>query len=123
MTDIVRLVTNPRRGRAVIHNGVIYVGGQAASDRTPDIKGQTAEALAKLERVLIDAGTDMSRLLSAQIWLKDIGRDSAGFNEVWDAQIGPDVAPARATAQCELGAPDVLVEIIATAAMPIQQND
>lgn len=122
MTDIVRLVTNPRRGRAVVHNGVVYVGGQAASDRTQDVRGQTAEALAKLDRVLIDAGTDMNRLLTAQIWLKDIGRDFAGFNEVWDARIGPDIAPARATAQCEMGAPDVLVEIIATAAMPMQQN-
>ncbi len=118
MNDVVRLVTNPRRGRAVIHNGVLYVGGQAASDRSQDIKGQTAEALAKLEKVLSEAGTDMGRLLSVQIWLKDIGRDFAGFNEVWDDRIGPDAAPARATAQCEMGAPDVLVEIIATAAMP-----
>jgi enamine deaminase RidA (YjgF/YER057c/UK114 family) len=118
MTDILRLVTNPRRGRAVVHNGVIYVGGQAASDRSQDIRGQTDEALTKLEAVLTQAGTDMSRLLSAQIWLKDIGRDFAGFNEIWDARIDADAAPARATAQCEMGAPDVLVEIIATAAMP-----
>ncbi len=118
MTDILRLVTNPRRGRAVVHNGVIYVGGQAASDRSQDIRGQTDEALTKLEAVLTQAGTDMSRLLSAQIWLKDIGRDFAGFNEIWDARINADATPARATAQCEMGAPDVLVEIIATAAMP-----
>lgn len=118
MTDILRLVTNPRRGRAVVHNRVIYVGGQAASDRSQDIKGQTGEALTKLEAVLIDAGTDMTRLLSVQVWLKDIGRDFVGFNEVWDARIGTEAAPARATAQCEMGAPDVLVEIIATAAMP-----
>lgn len=118
MTDIVRRVTNPRRGRAVIHNGVLYVGGQAASDRTQDIRGQTTEALAKLERVLVEAGTDISRLLTAQIWLKDIGRDFPAFNEIWDSRIGPEAAPARATAQCEMGAPDVLIEIIATAAMP-----
>jgi enamine deaminase RidA (YjgF/YER057c/UK114 family) len=118
VNDIVRLVTNPRRGRAVIHNGVIHVGGQAASDRSQDIRAQTAEALTKLEKVLTEAGTDMSRLLSAQIWLKDIGRDFAGFNEVWDARVDAGAAPARATAQCEMGAPDVLVEIVATAAMP-----
>lgn len=118
MNDVVRLVTNMRRGRAVVHNGVLYVGGQTASDRLQDIKGQTAEALTKLEKVLSEAGTGMGRLLSAQIWLKDIGRDFAGFNEVWDDRIGADAAPARATAQCEMGAPDVLVEIIVTAAMP-----
>lgn len=118
MNDLKRLVTNSRRGRAVIHNGVLYVGGQAASDRSQNIKGQTEEALAKLEKVLSDAGTDMGRLLSAQIWLKDIGRDFAGFNEVWDARVGADAAPARATAQCEMAAPDVLVEIVVTAALP-----
>ena len=32
-----------------------------------------------------DAGTDKSRLLSAQIWLKDIAKDFAGMNEIWDA--------------------------------------
>lgn len=117
MTDIVRMVTNPRRGRAVVHGGVIYVGGQAATDRTQDVRGQTTQALAKLQKVLEEAGTDMGRLLTAQIWLKDISRDFVGFNDVWDAWIGPDAAPARATAQCEMGAPDVLVEIIATAAM------
>jgi enamine deaminase RidA (YjgF/YER057c/UK114 family) len=121
MTEIVRLVTNPRRGRAVIHDSVLYVGGQAASDRTQDIRGQTAQALAKLERVLVEAGTDLSRLLTTQIWLKDIGRDFAGFNEIWDSHISAEFAPARATAQCEMGAPDVLIEIIATAAMPSRQ--
>ena len=118
MTEIVRIVTNSRRGRAVVHNGVIHVGGQAATGRTQDVRGQTAEALTKLEKVLEEAGTDISRLLTAQIWLRDIDRDFAGFNEVWDAWIRPDAAPARATAQCEMGAFDVLVEIIATAAMP-----
>lgn len=117
MADITRLVTNARRGRAVIFNGVIHVGGQAASDRTQDIRGQTAEALVKLEKILLEAGSDMTRLLTAQIWLKDIGRDFAGFNEVWDTRIESDTAPARATAQCEMGAPDVLVEIVATAAL------
>lgn len=102
----------------MIHNGVIYVGGQAATDRTQDVRGQTTQALAKLEKVLEDAGSGMDRLLTVQVWLKDIARDFAGFNEVWDAWIGPDAAPARATAQCDMGAADVLVEIIATAAMP-----
>ncbi|MDB5365320.1 MAG: Endoribonuclease [Rhodospirillales bacterium] len=117
MSDIVRIVTNARRGRAVVYNGMVLIGGQAADDRSLDIRGQTKQALAKIEKVLADAGTDTSRLLSAQIWLKDIARDFAGMNEIWDAWIAPDAAPARATAQCEMGAPDVLVEIIVTAAV------
>jgi len=75
------------------------------------------QALAKIDKFLADAGTDKSRLLSAQIWLKDITKDFAGMNEICDTWTAADAAPTRATAQCEIGAPDVLVEIIMTAAV------
>jgi enamine deaminase RidA (YjgF/YER057c/UK114 family) len=117
MSNIVRIETNPRRGRAVVYNGMVFVGGQAADDRSQDIRGQTKQTLAKIEKVLADAGSDKSRLLSAQIWIKDIAKDFAGMNEIWDAWMPPNAAPARATAQCEMGAPEVLVEIIVTAAV------
>ncbi len=119
MDDILRIATNARRGRTVIFNGVVHVGGLAADDRSQDIRGQTSQALTKLDGVLAKAGTDRTRLLTAQIWLKDIARDFAGMNEVWDSWIDPASAPARATAKCEMAAPDVLVEIIVTAAMPV----
>ena len=48
--------------------------------------------------------------------MKDIARDFVGMNEVWDAWIKPETAPSRATAQCEMGAADALVEIIVVAA-------
>ena len=115
MEEIVRIRTNPGRGRAVIFNGTIYLGGHAADDRTQDIRGQTAQALAKLDKTLALVGSDRSRILTTQIWLKDIANDFAGMNEVWDDWIG-GAAPARATAQCLLAAPDVLIEIIVTAA-------
>ncbi|MFV3131252.1 RidA family protein [Niveispirillum sp. KHB5.9] len=116
MNDIIRFVTNARRGRAVVHNGTIFIGGQVADDRTQDICGQTAQALSKLDTVLALCGSDKNRLLSVQIWLKDIGRDFAGMNKIWDGWIDPEHAPSRATCQCEMGAPDVLIEIIVTAA-------
>lgn len=116
MSDIVRLTTNPRRGRCVVFNGMVFLGGQVADDRSQDIRGQTAQALAKIDRFLGEAGTDKRRLLTAQIWLADIARDFAGMNEVWDAWVDPDHAPARATAQCGLGAPGGLIEIMVTAA-------
>lgn len=117
MNDIARLATNPRRGRVAIHNATAYLGGQAADDRTVGIRGQTEQALSKLDTVLAMAGSDKDHLLSVQIWLKDIQRDFADMNDAWDAWINSDHAPARATAQCEMGAPDVLIEIIATAAV------
>jgi len=117
MNDIVRIVTNPRRGRAVAYNGVVYLGGQTAHDKEGDIRAQAAEVLAKVDKVLADAGTDKTRLLTAQIWLKDIARDFAGMNEVWDAWVDKDAFPTRATAQCDMASPGTLIEIVVTAAV------
>jgi enamine deaminase RidA (YjgF/YER057c/UK114 family) len=116
MSDIVRIETDPRRSRVVAHNGVVYVGGMTADDRSQDITGQTRQTLAKIEQYLAKAGTDKSRVLTAQIWIKDLARDFDAMNEVWNSWTAPNAAPTRATAQCDMGAPDVLVEIIVTAA-------
>jgi enamine deaminase RidA (YjgF/YER057c/UK114 family) len=116
MQEIVRLDQNQRMSRIVIHNGVVSLSGLTATDRPDDIKLQTAQVLEKIDKLLAEAGIDKSRLLTAQIWLKDIQRDFAGMNEVWDAWTAPDCAPARATAQCEMAKPEILVEIIVTAA-------
>ena len=117
MTEITRIATDRRRSRAVVYNGMVFIGGQTADDRSQDIRGQTVQALAKIEKFLADAGSNKSRLLSAQIWIRDLARDFAAMNEIWDAWTAPGAAPTRATAQCEMGAPDVLVEIIVTAAV------
>jgi len=117
MGDITRISTDKRRSRAVVYNGIVFVGGQTADDRSQDIRGQTRQTLAKIDKFLAEAGTDKSRLLTAQIWIKDINNDFAGMNEIWDAWTAPNAASTRATAQCEMGASDVLVEIIVTAAV------
>lgn len=117
MNDIVRIHTSKRASRIVIHNGTVSIAGQTAVDRTQDIRGQTQEVLRKIETLLKEAGTDKTRLLTAQIWLKDIKRDFSGMNEVWDAWTSPEAAPTRATAQCEMAAPEILVEVIVTAAV------
>lgn len=116
--EIRRIATDPRRSRAVVYNGMVFVGGQTADDRSQDIAGQTRQVLAKIEKFLADAGTDKSRLLTTQIWLKDISRDFSGMNEVWNSWTAPDAAPTRATAQCQMASPEVLVEMIVTAALP-----
>ena len=115
MSNIVRIATDTRRSRAVVYNGMVFVGGMTADDCSQDIQGQTKQTLAKIETFLARAGTDKSRLLTAQIWIKDIARDFEGMNEVWNSWTAPNAAPTRATAQCEMAAPDVLVEIIVTA--------
>ncbi|AJF00389.1 RidA family protein [Pandoraea apista] len=116
MSDIQRHHTNARMSRVVVHNGTVYIGGQTADDRTQDITGQTQQVLAKIDGYLKDAGIDKSRLLSAQVWLKDIESDFAGMNAVWDAWTSPGNTPTRATVESRLAAPDLLVEIAVIAA-------
>jgi len=117
VADIKRIETGARMSRAVIHNGVAYLAGTTAAEKAPDIRAQTRDVLQRIERRLLEVGSDKSRLLTAQIWVKDIRKDFAGMNEVWDAWVSPGNAPTRATAQCELAAPEILVEIIVTAAV------
>lgn len=116
MNDIVRIETTDRSSRVVTYNGVIYVGGMTPEDASQDIKGQTLQTLARIDKYLALAGVDKSRLLTAQIWLKDIARDFRGMNEIWNAWTVPGAAPTRATAQCDLADDDLLVEILVTAA-------
>jgi enamine deaminase RidA (YjgF/YER057c/UK114 family) len=117
MNDIVRIEPGARYSRAVIHNGLIFMTGQTADDLSQDIRGQTRETLAKVEAILAAAGVDKGRLLTSQIWLKNISEDFDGMNEVWDAWTAPNEAPTRATAQCEMAESGILVEIIVTAAL------
>lgn len=116
MLDITRIETNQRMSRVVQCNGLTFLGGQTATDRTLDIKGQTAQVLEKIDNYLAKAGLDKTRILSAQVWLSDIQAHFAGMNEVWDAWAPEGHAPARATVESRLAAPELLVEITVVAA-------
>ena len=68
------------------------------------------------DELLEKAGTDKSKLLSATIWLSDIG-DFDEMNSVWDAWVSPGNAPARACVESALAAPQFNVEIGVIAAL------
>ena len=72
--------------------------------------------LAEIDALLARGGSDRSRILSAVIWLSDIG-DFAAMNAVWDAWVVPGHAPARATVQATLSEPAMKVEIMVVAAI------
>jgi enamine deaminase RidA (YjgF/YER057c/UK114 family) len=116
MATIQRLESNARMSGLVRHGDVLYLAGQVPSDVHADIETQTAQVLAKIDGLLAQVGSDKSRLLSAQIWLKHIDRDFAAMNAVWDAWLPADSAPARATVQAALARPEILVEIMVIAA-------
>lgn len=116
MTDITRIDQSARRSRAVAYGGMVFLAGQVADDKTALIAEQTRQALAKVDDMLARAGTDKSRLLSAQIWLRTMD-DFDGMNSVWDAWVVPGQTPTRCCGRVELADPEWRVEIVVTAAV------
>ncbi len=113
--SIKRHNTGPRMSQAVEHGNTVYLAGLVADDATQDVKGQTNQILAKIDALLKAAGTDKSKLLSANIWLTDI-KTWGQMNEAWDAWVSPGNTPARATVEAALAAPGLKVEIMVQAA-------
>jgi enamine deaminase RidA (YjgF/YER057c/UK114 family) len=113
---IKRIEAGSRMSQAVIHGDTVYLAGQVAH-KSPGkpVAEQTKEILASIDRLLKEAGTDKSKLLSANIWLADITTFD-DMNQVWDAWLAPGNAPARATVEAKLAAPDFTVEIMVIAA-------
>lgn len=108
--SITRHHTGQRMSQIVIHGDIVYLAGQVADDRDADVETQTQQVLAKIERLLDEAGSSKSQILSAQVWLASIGHFSR-MNEVWDAWVPEGDAPARACIEARLASPDLLVEI------------
>ncbi len=102
--------TNARMSQAVVHGDTVYLAGQVANDANAGIQEQTSQVLGKIDTLLTEAGTDNTRILSAQIWLTSMGQ-FAEMNEVWDAWVPEGQAPARACIEARLASPDLLVEI------------
>ena len=114
MSRIIRTEANPILSKAVEYHGFVYLQGMVARDLTRDITGQTEDVLAQIDEALEIHGTDKTRLLTAQIWVKHIA-DREAMNKVWSAWLPEGGAPARACVEAVLANPDYLVEIMVTA--------
>lgn len=113
MSRIIRTEPNKVLAKAVEFHGFVYCQGVTASDLSKDITGQTKEVLASIDAILETHGTDNSRILQAQIWLKDI-RDRDAMNTLWSAWLPEGAAPARACVEANMADPRHLVEIMVT---------
>jgi enamine deaminase RidA (YjgF/YER057c/UK114 family) len=115
---IERYHVGKRLSDMVIHHsgGTVYLAGQVADDAKADITGQTRQVLAAIDKLLAEAGSDKSKLLSATIFLPDLA-NFAAMNAVWEAWVAPGQPPARATVEAKLANPAYLVEIQAIAAL------
>jgi enamine deaminase RidA (YjgF/YER057c/UK114 family) len=103
--------------QAVVHNGVVSTAGQVAQNAAGGTAAeQTQDILNAIDNLLLQAGTDKSKLLTATIWLADMN-DFAALNSVWDEWVLPGATPTRACVESKLAAPQFTVEIAITAAV------
>ena len=114
-SDIIRYGTGPRMSEAAAYNDILWVAGQLGAPGA-SVAEQTRGCLAEIDRILAEAGTDKTRILSAQIWLADMST-FAEMNSVWDTWVPQGHTPARATGEAKLATPDYKVEIIVTVAL------
>ena len=113
---IERHETGPRMSKAVIHGDTVYLAGIVAdSPKGKSVAEQSKNILSQIDGFLALAGTDKTKLLSANIWITDIA-NFAEMNSVWDSWVSPGNTPARATVEAKLASPDYKVEIMVVAA-------
>jgi enamine deaminase RidA (YjgF/YER057c/UK114 family) len=114
--QIKRHETGPRMSKAVVHGDTVYLAGIVAdSPKGKNMTEQDKSILSQIDGLLAAAGTDKSKLLSANIWVTDMALFGE-MNAVWDAWVSPGNTPARATVEVNLASPDYLVEIMVVAA-------
>ncbi|HWP43529.1 MAG TPA: RidA family protein [Blastocatellia bacterium] len=113
---IERIKAGPRMSQAVVHGDTVYLSGQVADDPNEDVAGQTRQILARIEGLLALAGTDKSKIVSANVWLSDISTFGQ-MNAVWDEWVSAANPPARACVESRLARPEYKVEIMVVAAL------
>ncbi|MBS35901.1 MAG: hypothetical protein CMO26_08250 [Thiotrichales bacterium] len=99
---------------AAVHDGVVYLAGLTADDLSADIRGQTEQTLAAIDRVLAQTGSDKSKLLRVEIWLSDMAEFEA-MNSAYEAWVDPSNVPPRVCVESRLWDTAAKVEIMVTA--------
>jgi enamine deaminase RidA (YjgF/YER057c/UK114 family) len=103
----IRQISDENRGQpiisqAVVHGNVAYFAGITPNPIVGDIKAQTAQVLRRVDELLNLAGTDKSKLLSAQVWIADM-RLFEDHNSVWNEWVDPANPPVRACLTTDFG--------------------
>ncbi len=114
--SVQRQEVGPRMSTVVVHGNTVYLAGIVADNpKGKNTTEQTKDILGQIDRFLAKAGTDKSKLLSANIWITDMA-NFADMNAVWDGWVSAGNTPARATVEAKLASPDYKVEIMVVAA-------
>jgi 2-iminobutanoate/2-iminopropanoate deaminase len=104
--------------QAVRVGGFVYTSGQVALDPATGalvaggIAEQTTRVMENLKAVLAAAGSDLSRVVKAVVFLKDMN-DFSAMNAIYAKYLALEgvVAPARSTVEVARLPKDALVEI------------
>jgi enamine deaminase RidA (YjgF/YER057c/UK114 family) len=111
----------------VIHGNTVHLAGLVAEDEPVDLRyggdgkaspiyDQTKKILARVDHYLARAGTSKSKVLSAQVWIRDMAEYDE-YNRAWDEWVDPDNQPVRATVEARLARDTYKIEIMITAAI------
>ena len=106
----------PIMHRSVVHNGVAYFGGVIAGDCSVGMKDQTRQVTDRLDELLASAGTDKTRILSAMLYITDMGMKGE-MNEAWTSWLAEENLPVRATIGVANLGENVFIEVVITAAV------
>ena len=104
----------PYLSTASVYGGIAYLSGLTSDDLSLDVRGQTAEALANVDRALELVGSDKSKLLRSEIWIADMTHFEP-MNEVYRVWLDPNNIPSRICTQARLWDDHCLIEIMMTA--------
>ena len=117
IVSIKRINVGPRMSQAVVHGNTVYLSGQVATEKAGgSVTEQTTEILQQIDTLLAAAGTDKTKILSAGVFIADIGT-FAEMNTVWDSWVSPGNTPCRTTIETKLAAAKYAIEISIVAAV------
>ena len=100
---------------AVHHGDTVYLCGATAEDRSVGMGAQTTQVLEKVAKWLKHFGSDRAHMLNAMIYITDMNQIEE-MNDAWATWFDGKDQPTRAAiGVADLG-PDVLIELVVTAA-------
>ena len=114
LKDVFGVKVLPIISLAVVYNGIVSTCGVTA-EPSGDVIVQTKKVLASIDGLLEKAGTNKSKLLTAYVWLADM-QDFEEHNSIWNEWVDRQNPPVRFCVQSSLWRPNILVEIMVTAA-------
>ncbi len=101
-----------RVGEFLFTSGQIALDPKTGEMSTGDVTAQTTRVFENLQAVLAAAGMDMSHVVKATVFMKDL-KEFGAMNAVYATYLAPEgvVPPARSTVQVAALPKDALVEI------------